>query len=1026
MSLCVFVCVAKFILTNRLCRQPYFLCRSLALSLPASSSLSLDRLKDGGKDVAGGTADTAKMLFAGDLGDIDGSGRSDDTSTAIKRWCPFFIFSHMKLKYQIYAIKVHPYILWLPLSILLVLVVAGFLLVRIFTDTQLQAQYDMANELAVDSGRYFSDQLDLAILPLFSMAQFVTEIPEFHDLPYGIGPAFEPGSLPFVLPEGHEQQQSEGLEPDRGRGSPTSVTQPPEPTPPPVPLTHRNVTGSVCMDPSFLERFHSIAETIKRNSNMQGVLINVQLAPDAVVCAVHPVNNTEDFPEGIFMDNSGAIGHDLLTDPDRSFIVEATIPQEDVVIAGPISLKQCQHCDPTVEKAFIARLPISIPDSGFEMTVNGVSYDSKWGFAVVLINWNELISRSSIQETFQKEQFGFQLTRTDRMFDQEMNTYHERVVVLADNDLYYKHIGENGGGDVKRRKERYRSVTADLQTTNNEWVMTVTFDDQEHRFLLAILSAIVIVLSGSISLLVYMILVQKQISALLITEQSSQLVANAKQAAQRERELNDFLAHEVRNPLAAALSAVSFVSCAVTTKPSAKTGKPSSFKRLSQIDMTGSVNSPGAKGEENDEAEPFIVEPEELENLQQDVGIIEYSLQFINDLLRNMLDLHRAHGNQLQLNEKPTEIKRDVLEPVASMLYKRNTNFEVIVDCPDDVFVSIDCLRVKQIILNLARNSTKFVERGFVRLRCDIVNPDEEFNYYNGSEASSDGHVRIYVEDSGPGIPEDKKDKLFCKFQPSLDSLSQGTGIGLSLCQKLITLMNGELYHDDTYDSGVPGCPGARLVVDLKASPMSLDSIIEAENDDENGNDFQLGRSNTSRPVGSDISASGADPLPISSGSGGGEAPAGLAVANELPEKLRVLFVDDSLVLRKLFKRTIAKVRPDWEVEEAASGEAALQLVDSKMDALSDPAEGNKYFDLIFLDQYMASTDKALTGTETCLALRSKHNVKSAICGLSANNIEEGFLGAGANAFLVKPLPTNADELNRELYRILFETEYKD
>ena len=109
-----------------------------------------------------------------------------------------------------------------------------------------------------------------------------------------------------------------------------------------------------------------------------------------------------------------------------------------------------------------------------------------------------------------------------------------------------------------------------------------------------------------------------------------------------------------------------------------------------------------------------IVEPEELENLQQDVGIIEYSLQFINDLLRNMLDLHRAHGNQLQLNEKPTEIKRDVLEPVASMLYKRNTNFEVIVDCPDDVFVSIDCLRVKQIILNLARNSTKFVERGFV------------------------------------------------------------------------------------------------------------------------------------------------------------------------------------------------------------------------------------------------------------------------------------------------------------------------
>ena len=960
--------------------------------------------------------------------DFDKSDRSSLTFW----WCP--LIPVMSLQRQKQAIRNYPYTLWLPLSIFVVLIISGMLLVKFFSDVQLENEFDMAHEMAIESGRFFSDQLDIAILPLFSMAQFVAEIPEFHDLPYGIGPAFQPGSLPFVgqenaiLPETTGTGAGPGPETEPslrdpgygGRGSPTSVSQPPVPAP--GPPTHRNITNSVCMDPAFLERFHSIAATIKRNSNMEGILLNIQLAPDAVVCALHPVNNTEDFPEGVYMDNTGALGHDLLTDPERSFIVEATIPQENVVIAGPIALKQCQDCDPTVEKAFIARLPISIPDSGFEMTVDDVSYADKWGFAVALINWNALVFRSKIYETFQKEQYGFQLTRTDRTFDQDLNVYQENTVVLAENDLYHEHTD----GDSKR----YRSVSTDLKTTNNEWVMTVTFDNRHSRFIVRILIAVTVTLSFCISLLVYTILVQKQIHALLITEQSQQLVANAKQAAQRERELNDFLAHEVRNPLAAALSAVSFVSCAVnatnhSNSSATPTKKPASLTRLSKVDMTGSISS-----KEDEESAPFLVDPQELDNLRQDVGIIEYSLQFINDLLRNMLDLHRANGNQLQLNEKPTDVLRDVLEPVASMLYKRNTNFEVIVDCPDDIFVSIDCLRVKQIILNLARNSTKFVEKGFVRLRCDIVYPDDDYNCSSNSCASVDGHVRIYVEDSGPGIPEDKRDKLFCKFQPSMDLLSQGTGIGLSLCQKLITLMNGDLWHDETYDSGIPGCPGARLVVDLKVSPTPLSSIMKGEGHDD-GDEFvdvkvldekiqQAKSDGRDRDYKDGVAG---NPAPSLGSPKDVESMDGATATKELPESLRVLFVDDSLVLRKLFKRTIAKNRPNWEVEEAASGESALQLVESKMS--SDNVNGNSYFDLIFLDQYMASTDKALTGTETCLALRSKYNVKSVICGLSANNIEEGFLSAGANAFLVKPLPTKPDELNGELYRILFESKVR-
>jgi len=130
------------------------------------------------------------------------------------------------------------------------------------------------------------------------------------------------------------------------------------------------------------------------------------------------------------------------------------------------------------------------------------------------------------------------------------------------------------------------------------------------------------------------------------------------------------------------------------------------------------------------------------------------------------------------------------------------------VDCPKNLVISTDRLRLKQIVLNLASNSRKFVQRGFINLRAAVV----------------DGAVRIYVENSGPGIPLEKREKLFAKCQESLDSLSKGTGMDLCLCEKLTELMDGELRFDETYASGTEGCPGSRFVIQLSSrTPLDLD-----------------------------------------------------------------------------------------------------------------------------------------------------------------------------------------------------------
>jgi signal transduction histidine kinase/CheY-like chemotaxis protein len=411
-------------------------------------------------------------------------------------------------------------------------------------------------------------------------------------------------------------------------------------------------------------------------------------------------------------------------------------------------------------------------------------------------------------------------------------------------------------------------------------------------------------------------------------DKAAVIIDTAQKAMKAERELNDFIAHEVRNPLAAAMSASSFVQSSV-----------------------------------NDETKPFS---ELRKGVNEDMRIIESALQFINDLLRNMLDMQRAHSKQLNIDLGPVDVFQDVFSPVDAMLYRRGDDLKVEVVCPKDLIVMSDRLRLKQIVLNLGRNSLKFVNKGFIRLRAEI---------------GEDNVVTLYVEDSGPGIPVEKRKKLFAKFQESLDSLHQGTGIGLCLCLNLMELMGGAISLDEDYDSGVEGFPGSRFVIRLDCQPLQMDdsSIMMGKHQDGGGEDAPLLRNGDTKEE-----------------------------EFNLPESLSVLFVDDDMVLRKLFSRAVRKISPEWSLQEAANGETALKMVES----------GENHFDLMFVDQYMASVEKQLLGTETVRAMRVM-GITAKICGLSANDVEHAFEDAGANTFMFKPFPTKPDALKRELFRIL-------
>jgi CheY-like chemotaxis protein len=221
------------------------------------------------------------------------------------------------------------------------------------------------------------------------------------------------------------------------------------------------------------------------------------------------------------------------------------------------------------------------------------------------------------------------------------------------------------------------------------------------------------------------------------------------------------------------------------------------------------------------------------------------------------------------------------------------------------------------------------------------------------------------------------------KFQESLDVLSQGTGIGLSLCERLVELMEVDIYLDESYDSGVEGCPGARFVLNMKIPSVNVESLGGGK--DESGSVKRCATSLTADNSSSSNRCAG---------------------AGELPEELSILFVDDDMLLRKLFTRSLHKHFPNWTVMEAGSGESALSIVESQD------------FDLIFLDQYMTSAEKQLLGSEAARALRTK-GCTSVICGLSANDTEQKFMLSGSNAFVMKPFPCKKEPMIQELKRIL-------
>ncbi len=171
------------------------------------------------------------------------------------------------------------------------------------------------------------------------------------------------------------------------------------------------------------------------------------------------------------------------------------------------------------------------------------------------------------------------------------------------------------------------------------------------------------------------------------------------------------------------------------------------------------------------------------------VDAIKVSGETLLTLINDILNLSKIEAGALELERLNFELAvclEDSLQVVAAQAFAKGLDINYAIEPDVPAFVYGDAVRLKQVLVNLLGNAVKFTHQGGVFARVVVEgDPDE-----------SSVCLRFDVRDTGIGIEEDKRERLFQMFS-QLDSSTTrrygGTGLGLAISKKLIQLMGGEI-----------------------------------------------------------------------------------------------------------------------------------------------------------------------------------------------------------------------------------------
>lgn len=187
------------------------------------------------------------------------------------------------------------------------------------------------------------------------------------------------------------------------------------------------------------------------------------------------------------------------------------------------------------------------------------------------------------------------------------------------------------------------------------------------------------------------------------------------------------------------------------------------------------------------------IAPQQQKYLEIITGSGDTLLALINDVL----DLSKIEAGEMDISPEPVILRTLIHDALRSIATKADEkNIELVVDYEGYVPLSVmaDPIRLTQIMINLLGNAVKFVDRGHIAVRTKEIRTQKD-----------DVTLRISVEDTGIGIPQDKLEAIFDKFAQADATTTKkygGTGLGLAITQRLVEMMGGEMGVESEIDKG--------------------------------------------------------------------------------------------------------------------------------------------------------------------------------------------------------------------------------
>lgn len=175
---------------------------------------------------------------------------------------------------------------------------------------------------------------------------------------------------------------------------------------------------------------------------------------------------------------------------------------------------------------------------------------------------------------------------------------------------------------------------------------------------------------------------------------------------------------------------------------------------------------------------------------------ISASGQSLLTIINDILDLSKIEAGHISLESKPFALERffeDIAALFLAQVERKGVAF--VVDCEPSLPDAVcgDAGRIRQIVINLVGNALKFTDAGHIKIDVSGETRDDHVN------------LQIAVEDTGIGIPADKLEDVFDKFE-QVESLTtrrfDGAGLGLAISRQLANAMGGALNVQSVYGEG--------------------------------------------------------------------------------------------------------------------------------------------------------------------------------------------------------------------------------